>query len=68
MHPFSERLVAQGLFPTVPNQPELAIFITFFEFYTALFERTGDAVTAVAAAFSNFMTEEGIQWRIKRCV
>lgn len=51
-----------------PIKPKLAISVTFLEFYTALFEQTGDAVTAIAGAFSNFMTEEGIQWRIKRCV
>lgn len=56
---FAERLIQQGFFPAAPTQPNLAISISFLEFYTALFERTGDAVTAVAAALSNFYERRG---------
>lgn len=56
---FAERLIHQGFFPTAPTQPNLAISISFLEFYTALFERTGNAVTAVAAALSSFYESRG---------
>ena len=57
--PFAERLIGQGFFPMAPTQPNLAISISFLEFYTMLFERTGDAVTAVVAALSNFYERRG---------
>lgn len=56
---FAERLIHQGFFPTAPTQPNLAISISFLEFYMALFERTGNAVTAVAAALSSFYESRG---------
>ena len=57
--PFAERLIEQGFFPTAPSQPNLAVSISFLEFYRTLFERTGDAVTAIAAALSNFYDRRG---------
>ena len=48
------RLIEQGFFPTAPSQPNLAVLISFLEFYRVLFERMGDAVTAVVAVLSNF--------------
>ena len=56
---FAVRLIEQGFFPTAPSQPNLAVSILFLEFYRALFERTGDAVSAVTAALSNFYNRRG---------
>lgn len=52
-------LVERGFFPTAPNQPRLAISIDFLEFYYALFEHTGDAVTAITSALSKFYARRG---------
>ena len=59
MHPLREQLIQQGFFPTAPSQPNLTVSIPFLEFYMPLFERTGDAVMAIAAALSNFYERQG---------
>ena len=56
---FAERLIHQGFFPTAPTQPNLAISISFLEFYMTLFEGTGNAVMAVAAALLSFYESRG---------
>ena len=57
--PFAEWLIKQGFFPTAPSQPNLAVSISFLKFYRTLFEHTGNAVTAIAAALSNFYNRWG---------
>lgn len=52
-------LVERGFFPTAPSQPRLAVSIDFLEFYNALFEHTGDAVTAIASALANLYARRG---------
>lgn len=69
--PFAELLIERGFFPTAPSQPNLAISIDFLELYCALFEQTGDAVTAIAAAMSKLYSRRGFpvvnkQVRIRR--
>ncbi|OCH83804.1 hypothetical protein OBBRIDRAFT_742683 [Obba rivulosa] len=55
-------LVASGMFPTAPTQPRLAVSIDLLDLYSALFERSGDAVTALARALRRFYTRRG--WRV----
>ncbi|KAM6496638.1 hypothetical protein JOM56_007111, partial [Amanita muscaria] len=52
-------LVRNGLFPTAPCQPRMAVSIDLLDFYQALFERSCDAVQAMAAALNTFYTRRG---------
>ncbi|PPQ76501.1 hypothetical protein CVT26_012351 [Gymnopilus dilepis] len=52
-------LIRNGLFPTAPSQARMAFAIDFLNFYTALFERSCDAVNAMAAALNTFYTRRG---------
>ncbi|KAM6491874.1 hypothetical protein JOM56_012733 [Amanita muscaria] len=52
-------LVRNGLFPTAPCQLRMAVSIDLLEFYQALFERSCDAVQAMAAALNTFYTRRG---------
>ena len=52
-------MIDRGFFPTAPHQPRLAISIDFLELYHALFEHTGDAVTAMSAALSKLYARRG---------
>ncbi|TFK54454.1 hypothetical protein OE88DRAFT_1624486 [Heliocybe sulcata] len=47
------------LFPTSPSQPRMVVSIALLDFYFALFERSGDAVTALAGALRNFYACRG---------
>ncbi|CDO73128.1 hypothetical protein BN946_scf185007.g182 [Trametes cinnabarina] len=55
----SRRLVSNGLFPTSPSQPRVAISIDLLDFYFALFERSADAVSALASALKTFYERRG---------
>lgn len=55
----SSTLVRHGLFPTAPEQIRMAVSIDFLDFYGALFERSCDAVNAMAAALNTFYTRRG---------
>jgi len=55
----SQVLIANGLFPTAPSQPHTAVSIDLLDFYHALFERSCDAVNALAAALHSFYTRRG---------
>ncbi|KAI9059331.1 hypothetical protein FKP32DRAFT_1668689 [Trametes sanguinea] len=55
----SRRLVSNGLFPTSPSQPRVAISIDLLDFYFALFERSADAVSALASALKTFYEHRG---------
>ncbi|KAJ6522075.1 hypothetical protein DFH09DRAFT_938576 [Mycena vulgaris] len=48
--PVAVLLVRNGVFPTSPSQPRTGVSIDFLEIYRALFERSCDAITALAAA------------------
>ena len=41
-------LVHNGLFPTSPLQPQVAVSIDLLDFYAVLFDRSADAVMALA--------------------
>ncbi|KAI6000025.1 hypothetical protein EDD15DRAFT_2362591 [Pisolithus albus] len=43
-------LIHNGLFPTTPSQPRMAVSVELLGFYRALFERSCDAVNALASA------------------
>ncbi|EMD32924.1 hypothetical protein CERSUDRAFT_57603, partial [Gelatoporia subvermispora B] len=60
--PLPHVLITSGMFPTSPSQPRIAVSIDLLEFYFALFERSGDAVTALARAMRNYYTRRG--WRV----
>ncbi|KAI1788529.1 hypothetical protein LXA43DRAFT_894498 [Ganoderma leucocontextum] len=55
----SRILVRNGLFPMSPSQPRLAVSIDLLDFYFALFERSADAVTALAGALKSMYTRRG---------
>ncbi|EPQ51554.1 hypothetical protein GLOTRDRAFT_96295 [Gloeophyllum trabeum ATCC 11539] len=57
-----QALVSIGLFPTSPTQPRMAVSVDLLDFYFSLFERSGDAVTALAAAMRTFYAHWG--WHI----
>ncbi|KAG6894032.1 hypothetical protein C0993_012489 [Termitomyces sp. T159_Od127] len=52
-------LVANGLFPTAPLFPRFAISVHLLDFYRALFERSCDAVNAMASALNTFYARRG---------
>lgn len=52
-------LVANGLFPAAPSHPNVAISIHLLDFYHALFEKSCDAVNAMASALNTFYTRRG---------
>lgn len=52
-------LVSHGLFPTSPYRPRVAVSIDLLELYHAFFQRSCEAVTAVAAALKVFYTFRG---------
>jgi hypothetical protein len=52
-------LVANGLFPTAPTSPQMAVSIFLLEFYSALFARSCDAVNALAGALNAFYKRRG---------
>lgn len=52
-------LVLNGLFPTAPVYPRVAVAIQLLDFYQALFERSCDAVNAMASALNTYYTRRG---------
>lgn len=54
-----ESLVRSGMFPTAPVDPQMAVSVDLLEFYFALFQRSGDAITAVAGALHAFYERKG---------
>ncbi|PSR97574.1 hypothetical protein PHLCEN_2v4281 [Hermanssonia centrifuga] len=54
-----EILVSSGMFPTSPIEPGMAVSINFLELYHHLFQRSADAVTAIAAALRTFYSHRG---------
>ncbi|KAI0716907.1 hypothetical protein C8Q76DRAFT_795144 [Earliella scabrosa] len=57
--PLPPTLVKNGLFPTAPSQPRVAVSIDLLDFYFALFERSADAVTALAGALKTLYQRRG---------
>ncbi|KAF9469487.1 hypothetical protein BDZ94DRAFT_692 [Collybia nuda] len=52
-------LVTNGLFPTAPTYPRMAVSIFLLDFYSALFERSCDAINALASALNTFYKRRG---------
>ncbi|KAI0707020.1 hypothetical protein C8Q76DRAFT_629548 [Earliella scabrosa] len=48
-----------GLFPTAPSLPRVAVSIDLLDFYFALFERSADAITALAGALKSLYQRRG---------
>ncbi len=55
----SQILVRNGLFPTSPSQARFSVSIALLDFYAALFERSCDAVNALATALNHFYIRRG---------
>ena len=54
-------LVRNGLFPTAPSLPRLAVSTHLLELYQALFEQSCDAVNSMAAAVRSYYRGRGFQ-------
>ncbi|KAJ8095471.1 hypothetical protein PM082_023241 [Marasmius tenuissimus] len=54
-------LIAHGLFPTSPSQPQMAISLDLLEFYRTLCQQLSDAVTALANALSSLYRRRGLR-------
>lgn len=52
-------LLRNGLFPTAPSQPRMAVSVELLGFYRALFERSCDAINALASALHVQYTRRG---------
>ncbi|KAJ7627703.1 hypothetical protein DFH06DRAFT_1443350 [Mycena polygramma] len=57
--PISALLVKNGVFPMTPTQPKTAVSIDLLDIYCALFERSCDAITALAAALRTIYDRRG---------
>ncbi|KAG6374455.1 hypothetical protein JVT61DRAFT_4497 [Boletus reticuloceps] len=54
-------LMHAGLFPTAPSQPRLAVSIELLFFYRALFERSCDAINALASTLNTHYLRRGFR-------
>jgi hypothetical protein len=54
-------LILHGLFPTSPSQPRMAVSTDLLAFYRALFERSCDAVNALASALHMHYVRRGFR-------
>lgn len=52
-------LVHHGLFPTAPSQPWMAVSVNLLAFYCALFERSCNAINALASALKSHYSWQG---------
>ncbi|KAJ7774618.1 hypothetical protein DFH07DRAFT_865897 [Mycena maculata] len=59
--PIAVLLVGVGLFPSSPTKPKTAVSIDLLDIYRALFERSCDAVTALAAALHTIYLRRGFE-------
>lgn len=59
--PIAVILVRNGVFPTSPSKPCTAISIDLLDIYRALFERSCDAITALAAALHTIYDRRGFR-------
>ncbi|KAF7977559.1 hypothetical protein HWV62_3356 [Athelia sp. TMB] len=57
--PLHRQLVKNGLFPAAPSQPNIAVSLELLGLYRALFERSCDAVNALAQALHTHYTRRG---------
>ncbi|KAJ7888403.1 hypothetical protein B0H14DRAFT_2337221 [Mycena olivaceomarginata] len=59
--PAAVLLVQRGVFPVSPSKPRTAVSIDFLELYRALFERSCDAITAIAATLHTVYDRRGFR-------
>ncbi|KAJ6582196.1 hypothetical protein B0H19DRAFT_1370295 [Mycena capillaripes] len=59
--PMAVLLVEHGVFPVSPIQPRTGVSIELLEIYRALFERSCDAITALAAALHTIYDRRGFK-------
>ncbi|KIK13147.1 hypothetical protein PISMIDRAFT_85279, partial [Pisolithus microcarpus 441] len=52
-------LLHHGLFPASPSQPCMAVSVELLAFYQSLFERSCDAVNALASALNSHYIHRG---------
>ncbi len=57
--PLHNILIRNGLFPTAPLHPRVAVSIDLLDFYFALFERSAAAITALAGALKTLYQRRG---------
>ncbi|KAF8452783.1 hypothetical protein L210DRAFT_3608606 [Boletus edulis BED1] len=58
---YVDLLVRFGLFPSAPSQPRIAVSADLLSFYRALFERSCDAVNALASALNAHYLRRGFR-------
>ncbi|KAJ7686757.1 hypothetical protein B0H14DRAFT_2421965 [Mycena olivaceomarginata] len=58
--PVGVLLVRNGVFPTSPSKPRTGVSLDLLEIYRALFERSCDAITALAAALHTIYDRHGL--------
>ncbi|KAJ7716379.1 hypothetical protein DFH07DRAFT_724166, partial [Mycena maculata] len=54
-------LVQYGVFPTSPTRPQTGVSIELLDIYRALFERSCDAIMALAAALRTIYRRRGFR-------
>ncbi|KAJ7872793.1 hypothetical protein B0H14DRAFT_3562123 [Mycena olivaceomarginata] len=59
--PVGVLLVQNGVFPTSPSKPRTGVSLDLLEIYRALFERSCDAITALAAALHTIYDRRGFR-------
>jgi hypothetical protein len=59
--PVGVLLVRHGIFPASPTRPRTGVSIDLLEIYRALFERSCDAITALAAALHTIYDRQGFK-------
>ncbi|KAI6094701.1 hypothetical protein EV401DRAFT_1881303, partial [Pisolithus croceorrhizus] len=58
-------LIHNGLFPTAPSQPHMAVSIELLGFYHVLFECSCDAISALTSALHAQYVQRGFHLRKK---
>ncbi|KIM54165.1 hypothetical protein SCLCIDRAFT_137316, partial [Scleroderma citrinum Foug A] len=56
-----QMLTSHGLFPTMPSQPQMAVSVELLDFYRVLFERSCNAINALAATLSTYYMRQGFR-------
>jgi hypothetical protein len=59
--PLPTVLLSHGLFPSSPSQPRIGVCLHLLDFYRALFERSCEAINALAAALNTHYRRRGFR-------
>ncbi|KAJ7922305.1 hypothetical protein B0H13DRAFT_1471900, partial [Mycena leptocephala] len=57
--PLGVLLVQHGVFPASPNRPNVSVSLDVLDLYRAMFERSCDTITALAAALHTIYDRRG---------